>query len=379
MLVRRNRTAITNDPTHFCCCADGAMIGIAACSSTSEGNFVGRRLATANGARAWSASASGCDLTDSAAMKVYSCMSGRRASTDIRALAEKGLIDDAPHYNRLHGFIECADVTDLLKTLVEESAAPLKAVESQFAVDSTGFATSVYARWCDHKYGREMSEQRWIKCHAMVGVKTNIITSVEVTESTANDSPELPALVATTAKRFDIAELSADKAYVSVPVPARRRLATTVRATSSRAPPRGARSLSSPGRVSSPLPRALQRREHVLVGQAPLRRLRARQAPRGPEERSERWRRRSERPHSEGAGVCAGRASVPADAARGHTAREGAAVRPEVGPPHARRAHRNCQHSLPCREARLRRDRRPFTGGFPPPGTCPHCGHRAAE
>jgi len=154
------------------------------------------------------------DLTQAAAMKVYSGMSGRRASTDIRACAEKGLIDDAPHYNSVHNFIERADVTELLKTLVEESAAPLKAVESRFAVDSTGFATSVYARWYDHKYGREVSQQRWIKCHAMVGACTNVITSVEVTESNANDSPELPGLVATTAKRFDVEEVSADKAYV---------------------------------------------------------------------------------------------------------------------------------------------------------------------
>jgi transposase len=154
------------------------------------------------------------DLAYSAAMKVYLGTSGRRASTDIRECASKGLIDAAPHYNSVHGFIERADVTELIKALVEESAAPLKAVESQFAVDSTGFATSTYARWFDHKYGRELSEQRWIKCHGMVGVKTNIITSVEVTESNANDSPQLPGLVAATAKRFNLAEVLADKGYV---------------------------------------------------------------------------------------------------------------------------------------------------------------------
>jgi transposase len=154
------------------------------------------------------------DLTHSAAMKVYSCMSGRRASTDIRECAAKGQIAEAPHYNSVHGFIERSDITPLLKALVEESAAPLKAVETAFAVDSTGFATSTYARWFDHKYGREFTEQKWVKCHAMIGAKTNVITSVEVTESRASDSPQLPALVASTAKRFDIREVSADKGYV---------------------------------------------------------------------------------------------------------------------------------------------------------------------
>jgi transposase len=155
------------------------------------------------------------DLAHSAAMKVYSGMSGRRATTDIRACEARGEISRAPHYNSVHNFIERADVTELLKTLVEEAAAPLKSIETRFAVDSTGFSTCVYRRWYDHKYGREMSENRWIKCHAMIGTVTNVITSVEVTESNANDSPELPGLVAKTAKRFDIEEVSADKAYLS--------------------------------------------------------------------------------------------------------------------------------------------------------------------
>jgi transposase len=155
------------------------------------------------------------DLVHAAAMKVYSGMSGRRATPDVRACEEKGLITHAPHYNSVHNLMERADVTPLLKTLIEESAAPLKAIETNFAVDATGFATSTYARWFDHRYGREKREQTWIKCHAMVGVKTNIVTAVEVTEATANDSPFLPGLVAKTAGRFQLREVSADKAYLA--------------------------------------------------------------------------------------------------------------------------------------------------------------------
>lgn len=155
------------------------------------------------------------DLAHAAAMKVYVGMSGRRASTDVRECAAKGLIDRAPHFNSVLDFIDRADVTPLLTTLVEESAAPLKAVESRFAVDATGFGTTTYRRWYDAKYGRDMNEQRWIKCHAMVGTTTNVITAVEVTESNSHDGPELPGLVASTAQRFDVAEVSADKAYLS--------------------------------------------------------------------------------------------------------------------------------------------------------------------
>jgi transposase len=148
-------------------------------------------------------------------MKVYTTLSGRRATTDIKACAAAGHLAKTPHYNSLFNYFEKTELTPLLETLVEESAAPLACVESQFAADSTGFGTVTYRRWYDHKYGREMKEHGWVKMHAMVGTTTNVITAVRVTDSTANDCPELPALVATTAKRFAVAEVSADKAYLS--------------------------------------------------------------------------------------------------------------------------------------------------------------------
>lgn len=53
------------------------------------------------------------------------------------------------------------------------------------------------------------------KAHLMVGVKTNVVTSVEVTPGFANDSPYLPQLVNATASRFAVQEVSADKGYLS--------------------------------------------------------------------------------------------------------------------------------------------------------------------
>jgi hypothetical protein len=88
-------------------------------------------------------------------------------------------------------------------------------VETDFAVDSSGFSTSVYSRWYDAKYGKIRSEQQWLKAHLMVGVKTNIVTSVEVTDGSANDSPYLPQLASDTAKQFQIDEISGDKGYIS--------------------------------------------------------------------------------------------------------------------------------------------------------------------
>lgn len=90
---------------------------------------------------------------------------------------------------------------------------PLRSVETDFAVDGTGFSSSVHRRWFDHKYGKMHSAAEYVKAHAMVGVRTNIVTSVEATPGNINDYPLLKPLLATTAKSFGIRRVSADKGY----------------------------------------------------------------------------------------------------------------------------------------------------------------------
>lgn len=157
-------------------------------------------------------------LSDSifcAVMKVYGGMSARRTTSDLREFAERGFIDKAPHYNSVINALENPDLTPFLRALIEESAAPLAALETDFAADSSGFSTNVYARWFNAKYGREMSYNFWLKAHVMVGTRTNIITGVEVTDNRTSDSPMLPALLESSAKRFTMKRVSADKGYLA--------------------------------------------------------------------------------------------------------------------------------------------------------------------
>lgn len=156
------------------------------------------------------------DVVYSATMKVFSTVSGRRATTDIRHCAAHGLIADAPSYNSLFRYVEQPSMLPLLTTLVEESATPLRAMETAFAADSTGFSTNTYASWFSHKHQGERKTQRWVKAHAMVGTATHIITAVRVTEGHENDCPVMKPLLATTkANGFDVQEVSGDKAYLS--------------------------------------------------------------------------------------------------------------------------------------------------------------------
>lgn len=158
------------------------------------------------------------DLVFAAAMKVYGGTSGRRAQSDLRDLAAKGYMVKAPSYNSISRYLQTDELTPLLKRLVEASAAPLATVEVDFAVDSTGFSTKTYERYYDHKWGRPRFKSRWVKLHACVGVKTNVVTALEVTAGEgegSGDCPHLPGLVEATAERFDVREVSADMAYSS--------------------------------------------------------------------------------------------------------------------------------------------------------------------
>lgn len=82
-------------------------------------------------------------------------------------------------------------------------------------MDSSGFTTSRFTRWFDHKYGKVREKHDWVKCHLMCGVKTNIVTAIEIHGPNASDTKLLPALVNTTAENFQISEVSADKGYSS--------------------------------------------------------------------------------------------------------------------------------------------------------------------
>ena len=153
------------------------------------------------------------DVVFGLVFKSYTTMSGRRFTTDLKEAQNTGLISKAAHYNSAFRYLENPELTPLLKALIEQSASPLRAVETDFAVDSSGFATTTYARWFDHKYGKNRSRQTWVKTHLMCGVKTHVVTSVEATPYESADNLQLPSLVNATAKTFNVNEVSADKAY----------------------------------------------------------------------------------------------------------------------------------------------------------------------
>jgi hypothetical protein len=153
------------------------------------------------------------DAVFCAVFKVYSTVSGRRCISDLVVAKDKGYITKTPCFAKVLHILESEAVTPILESLITETANPLKAVETKFAIDSSGFSGCRFDRWFDHKWGSLKSIRAWAKAHIMCGTTTNIITACEVSKS--GDSPVLPKLLEQTAERFDVKLVAADMGYSS--------------------------------------------------------------------------------------------------------------------------------------------------------------------
>ncbi len=146
---------------------------------------------------------------------LQSLQHGERTAVYVRSgrRAVKGYIGRVPHFNAVFKVLESEATTPVLQALIAATASPLRALESNFAVDSSGFSSSRFDRWYDHKFGDIKIQRAWVKAHIMCGVKTNVITAVEIHDKDAGDSPQLPPLLNSTTQRFNVAEVSADMGY----------------------------------------------------------------------------------------------------------------------------------------------------------------------
>jgi len=110
----------------------------------------------------------------SSTYKVYSTVSGRRFATNLREAKQRGYLSRLPHYNSVFRYLESEALTPYLKELVSLSAQPLKAVETDFAVDASGFSTGQFMRWLDVKYGKQEDRRVWLKLHLICDVKPTL-------------------------------------------------------------------------------------------------------------------------------------------------------------------------------------------------------------
>ncbi len=155
------------------------------------------------------------DAVFAAAFKVYSTVSGRRFMSDLREAHKAVSLTGCRATIRSSTFWIPRPPAAFCNGWCARTALPLRALDTTFACDSSGFSGSRFDRWYDAKFKDHRIKRAWCKAHIMCGVKTNIITAVEIHSQNAGDSPLLKPLLATTARSFNVTEVVADMGYLS--------------------------------------------------------------------------------------------------------------------------------------------------------------------
>ena len=148
-------------------------------------------------------------------LKTYTGLSSRRLISDLKIAKDLGHISKVPCYSTVMLYFNDKRLQRLLQELVHVSAIPLKNQEEHFSVDSSGFSTSKFGRWYDHKWDKETQRRIYKKAHIMVGTFTNVVTSIQITDQYGADCTQFVALVKKTALNFQVKEVTGDKAYCS--------------------------------------------------------------------------------------------------------------------------------------------------------------------
>jgi hypothetical protein len=75
--------------------------------------------------------------------KAFPLVSGRHFISDLQEAQRRGFISKTPRFNSIFNYLEMEGMTAFLKQLIIESSLPLRSVELDFAVDSSGFSTGL--------------------------------------------------------------------------------------------------------------------------------------------------------------------------------------------------------------------------------------------
>jgi hypothetical protein len=137
--------------------------------------------------------------------------SSRRCISELTFAKERNIIESIPHFNTLLSFFSNKSLTRILTMLIRITSLPLKRIETHCSIDSSGFSTNVRERWLDIRTQRVDKKKHWKKAHLIVGARTNIITSIEITTGNRADSPFLKPLFEQTIKYYDMVKEFSDE------------------------------------------------------------------------------------------------------------------------------------------------------------------------
>ena len=141
-------------------------------------------------------------------------LSLRRARGLLLLLKKFGIIfSDIPCFKTLSNYRENNSLILILDKLIEESSKPLSAIEHDFATDATGIRTNLFSSWYSIRCKKEIRKRDHLTIHITTGVKSNIVTALNVETKSGRDNEIFREHVDKTIKNFDVYEFSGDGRY----------------------------------------------------------------------------------------------------------------------------------------------------------------------
>lgn len=141
-------------------------------------------------------------------------LSVRRARGLLLLLKRFGIIRlDIPCFKTLSNYRENNSLQIILDKLIEESSKPLSVIEHDFATDATGIKTKLFSSWFSLRCKRRIERRDHLTVHVTTGVKSNIVTALNIETKQGKDNIILREHVDKTAENFKINEWSGDGMY----------------------------------------------------------------------------------------------------------------------------------------------------------------------
>jgi hypothetical protein len=138
----------------------------------------------------------------------------RRARGFLLLLKKFGIINsNIPCFKTLSNYRENNALQIVLDKLIEESSKPLSIIEHDFATDATGIRTKLFSSWYSIRCQKEIRKRDHLTIHITTGVRSNVVTSLNVETKSGNDNKIFREHVDKTSENFKINEWSGDGRY----------------------------------------------------------------------------------------------------------------------------------------------------------------------
>ena len=141
-------------------------------------------------------------------------LSARRAKSFLLFLKRFKIIHlKIPCFKTLCNYRAEPIIGNLLDELITESSKPLAKIEHDFATDATGIRTKLFSSWYSIRCKKEIRKRDHLTIHITTGVKSNIVTALNVEIKSGKDNKIFREHVDKTAENFKVSEFSGDGKY----------------------------------------------------------------------------------------------------------------------------------------------------------------------